>query len=166
MKKLVRRKEATNAALIQDFDDIKARIEADRLLALRLQEEKRETKAVHRNRPLQNQHKGDQMMTYLKHVGNKKHSDMKNKTFEEIQVLYEKVKRFDESFTVIGSNEDERKIKEMNEGASDPNKKKKFVKKISKLGTCKPDVSHQVEQDHHQKETILLFTEPMGTSGI
>ncbi|GJR18351.1 hypothetical protein Tco_0966878 [Tanacetum coccineum] len=33
------------------------------------------------------------MMTYLKHVGNKKHSDLKNKTFEEIQVLYEKVKR-------------------------------------------------------------------------
>ncbi|GJW64086.1 hypothetical protein Tco_0115970 [Tanacetum coccineum] len=38
---------ATNAALIQDFDDIKARIEADRLLALRLQEEER---AVHYGR--------------------------------------------------------------------------------------------------------------------
>ncbi|GKE69030.1 hypothetical protein Tco_1527102, partial [Tanacetum coccineum] len=34
--------EATNAALIQDFNDIKARIEADRLLAFRLQEEERE----------------------------------------------------------------------------------------------------------------------------
>ncbi|GJT76549.1 hypothetical protein Tco_1043274 [Tanacetum coccineum] len=33
------------------------------------------------------------MMTYLKHVGNKKHLDLKNKTFEEIQALYEKVKR-------------------------------------------------------------------------
>ncbi|GJY19700.1 hypothetical protein Tco_0391191 [Tanacetum coccineum] len=31
---------------------------------------------------------------------------------------------FDESFTVIGSIKDERKIKEMNEGASDPDKKK------------------------------------------
>ncbi|GKD61067.1 putative ribonuclease H-like domain-containing protein, partial [Tanacetum coccineum] len=41
VKKLAE-EEATNAALIQDFDDIKARIEADRLLALRLQEEKRE----------------------------------------------------------------------------------------------------------------------------
>ncbi|GJT33538.1 hypothetical protein Tco_0923957 [Tanacetum coccineum] len=72
-----------------------------------------------------------QMMTYLKHVGNKKHLDLKNKTFEEIQALYEKVKRFDESFTVIGSNEDERKIKELNEGASDPDKKKKFCKENS-----------------------------------
>ncbi|GJR09269.1 hypothetical protein Tco_0791921 [Tanacetum coccineum] len=61
-------------------------------------------------------------------MARKKHSDLKNKTFKEIQALYEKVKRFDESFTVIGSNEDERKIKEMNEGASDPDKKKKVVK--------------------------------------
>ncbi|GKD25105.1 hypothetical protein Tco_1231319 [Tanacetum coccineum] len=59
------------------------------------------------------------MMTYLKHVGNKKHLDLKNKTFEEIQALYEKVKRFDESFTVVGFAEDERKIKEMNKGAKD-----------------------------------------------
>ncbi|GJW57585.1 hypothetical protein Tco_0104316 [Tanacetum coccineum] len=43
-RKRLAEEEATNAALIQDFDDIKARMEADRLLALRLQEEER---AVH-----------------------------------------------------------------------------------------------------------------------
>ncbi|GJW48584.1 hypothetical protein Tco_0080230 [Tanacetum coccineum] len=32
------------------------------------------------------------MMRYLKHVGGKKHSDLKTKIFKEIQVLYEKVK--------------------------------------------------------------------------
>ncbi|GKF37996.1 hypothetical protein Tco_0114754, partial [Tanacetum coccineum] len=42
MKKLAG-EEATNAALIQDFDDIQARIEADRLLPVRLQEKERET---------------------------------------------------------------------------------------------------------------------------
>ncbi|GJW84866.1 hypothetical protein Tco_0158011 [Tanacetum coccineum] len=84
--------------------------------------------AAIKNRPPTRTQLRSQMMNYLKHVGNKKHSDLKNKTFEEIQALYEKVKRFDESFTVIGSNEDERKIKEMNEGASDPDKKKKVVK--------------------------------------
>ncbi|GJR11938.1 hypothetical protein Tco_0794590 [Tanacetum coccineum] len=46
-RKRLAEEEATNAALIQDFDDIKARIEADRLLALRLQEEER---AVHYGR--------------------------------------------------------------------------------------------------------------------
>ncbi|GJU25895.1 putative ribonuclease H-like domain-containing protein [Tanacetum coccineum] len=168
-RKRLAEEEATNAALIQDFDDIKARIEADRLLALRLQEEEREqftmeerAKFLHdtiaaqrrflaeqraaaiRNRPPTRTQLRSQMMTYLKHVGNKKHSDLKNKTFEEIQALYEKVKRFDESFTVIGSNEDERKIKELNEGASDPDKKKKFVKEdvLTKV-PAKPDVAEQ-----------------------
>ncbi|GJV40207.1 hypothetical protein Tco_1418647 [Tanacetum coccineum] len=73
-----------------------------------------------RNRPPTRTQLRNQMMTYLKHVGNKKHSDMKNKTFEEIQALYEKMKRFDESFTAVGSTEDERRIKEMNERVKDP----------------------------------------------
>ncbi|GKF74154.1 hypothetical protein Tco_0220486, partial [Tanacetum coccineum] len=64
----------------------------------------------------------NQIITYLKHVGNKKHSD-------------EKVKRFDECFTAVGSTKDERKIKEMNEGAKDLEQqrlKKKVAKETSK----------------------------------
>ncbi|GJX23186.1 hypothetical protein Tco_0227631 [Tanacetum coccineum] len=59
-----------------------------------------------------------QMMTYLKHVGGKKHSDLKTKNFEEIQVLYEKVKRSDENFIAIGSVKDERLIKDLNKKAA------------------------------------------------
>ncbi|GJS40048.1 hypothetical protein Tco_0565091 [Tanacetum coccineum] len=77
-----------------------------------------------RNKPPTRTQLRNQMMTYLKHVGNKKHSDLKSKTFEEIQALYEKVKRFDESFTAVGSTEDERRIKEMNEGVKDTNQKR------------------------------------------
>ncbi|GJX73011.1 putative ribonuclease H-like domain-containing protein [Tanacetum coccineum] len=153
-RKRLTKEEATNAALIQDFDDIKARMEADRLLALRLQDEEREhfimeerAKFLHdtiaaqrrflaeqraitiRNRPPTRTQHMSQMITYLKHVGNKKHSDLKKKTFEEIQALYEKVKRFDESFTTVGSTEDERKIKEMNEGAKDL-EQKRLKKKV------------------------------------
>ncbi|GJY20795.1 hypothetical protein Tco_0393361 [Tanacetum coccineum] len=58
------------------------------------------------------------MMTYLKHVGGKKHSDLKTKFFEEIQVLYEKVKRSDENFIAIGFVEDERLIKDSNKKAA------------------------------------------------
>ncbi|GJY60022.1 hypothetical protein Tco_0459914 [Tanacetum coccineum] len=157
--------EATNAALIQDFDDIKARIEADKLLALRLQEEEREqftvekrAKFLHdtiaaqrrflaeqraiaiRNRPPTRTQLRNQMMTYLKHVGNEKHSDLKNKTFEEIQALYEKVKRFDESFTDVGSTKDERKIKEMNEGEKDL-EQKRLKRKVAKETPKKEDTS-------------------------
>ncbi|GKA30362.1 hypothetical protein Tco_0716667 [Tanacetum coccineum] len=136
-KKKLAEEEATKAALIRDYDDIQARIEADSILAARLQEEEREkftieerAKLLHdiiaaqrrflaqqraaeiRSRPPTRTQLRNQMMTYLKHVGGKKHSDLKTKNFEEIQVLYEKVKRSDENFIAIGSAEDERRIKD------------------------------------------------------
>ncbi|GJV42084.1 hypothetical protein Tco_1420524 [Tanacetum coccineum] len=147
VKKLAE-EEAIKTALSNEYDFIQARIKADRLLALRPQHEEREqftveerAKFLHdtilaqrrflaeqraiaiRNRPPTRTQLRNQMMTYLKHVGNKKHSDLMNKTFEEIQALYEKVKRFDESFIVVGSTEDKRRIKEMNEGVKDPDQK-------------------------------------------
>ncbi|GJX18123.1 hypothetical protein Tco_0218955, partial [Tanacetum coccineum] len=115
-----------------------------RLLAKKLQEEEREqftieerAKFLHetiaaqrkflaqqrpeaiRNRPPTKNQIRNQMMTYLKHVGNFKHSELKTKKFEEIQALYEKIKRSDEDFISIGSAEDERLIKRMNEKGID-----------------------------------------------
>ncbi|GJV42087.1 hypothetical protein Tco_1420527 [Tanacetum coccineum] len=98
-----------------------------------------------RNRPPTRTQLRNQMMTYLKHVGNKKHSDLKNKTFEEIQALYEKVKRFDESFTAVSSTEDERKIKEMNEGVNDPDQKS--LKKRVVEETPKKENTSKVTKD-------------------
>ncbi|GJY49978.1 hypothetical protein Tco_0439934 [Tanacetum coccineum] len=174
-KKRLAEEEATNAAFIRNYDDIHARIEADRLLALRLQEEEREQFTVEerakflydtvaaqrrfltqqravaiRNRPPTRTQLRNQMMTYLKHVGNKKHLDLKHINFEEIQVLYEKVKRFDESFTAVGSTEDERKIKEMNEGAKDP-EQKQLKKRIIKE-TPKEDDTSKVPAKLDMKE--------------
>ncbi|GKE92751.1 hypothetical protein Tco_1573846 [Tanacetum coccineum] len=60
------------------------------------------------------------MRTYLKYVGNFKHSDLKTKKFEEIQALYEKIKSSDKDFIAA---EDERLIKEMNEKEIDSSKK-------------------------------------------
>ncbi|GJT99643.1 hypothetical protein Tco_1109982 [Tanacetum coccineum] len=153
MKKLAE-EEATKAAFIQDFDDIQARIKADRLLAARLQEEESVTFTVEerakflydtiaaqrrflaqqraaaiRSRPPIRTQLRNQMTTYLKHVGGKKHADLKNKNFKEIQVLYKEVKRFDKNFIAIGFAEDERQIKEMNEESKDP-KKKRLKKRV------------------------------------
>ncbi|GJY61206.1 hypothetical protein Tco_0461863 [Tanacetum coccineum] len=122
-RKRLAEEEATKTALSDEYDFIQARIEADRLLALRLQDEEREQFTVEeranflhdtiaaqrkflaeqraiaiRNKPPTRTQVRNQMMTYLKHVGNKKHLDLKSKTFEKIQALYEKVKSFDESF--------------------------------------------------------------------
>ncbi|GJR97714.1 hypothetical protein Tco_0269888 [Tanacetum coccineum] len=80
--------------------------------------------AAIRSRPPTRTQLRNQMMTYLKHVGGKKHADLKNKNFEEIQVLYKKVKRSDKNFIAIGSAKDERQIKEMNEESKYPKKKR------------------------------------------
>ncbi|GJX65330.1 hypothetical protein Tco_0299673 [Tanacetum coccineum] len=120
----------------------KARLNADKILAKKLQEEKREkftikerANLLHDTIAAQRRFLGqqrfeviinklpsrtqlrNQMMTYLKHVGGKKHSDLKTKIFEEIQVLYKKVKRSDENFIAIGFVEDERLIKDLNKKA-------------------------------------------------
>ncbi|GJT96948.1 ribonuclease H-like domain-containing protein [Tanacetum coccineum] len=120
MKKLVE-EEATKAALIQDFDDIQTRIEPDRLLAARLQEKEKHLQLKREPNFF--------MILLLLKGGGKKHADLKNKNFEEIQVLYKKVKRSDKDFIAIGSAEDERQIKEMNEESKDP-KKKRLKKRV------------------------------------
>ncbi|GJV81380.1 hypothetical protein Tco_1517250 [Tanacetum coccineum] len=155
-KKKLDEEEATKAALIRDYDDIQARIEADSILAARLQEEEREkfsieerAKFLHdtiaaqrkflaqqrapeiRSRPPTRTQLRNQMMTYLKHVGGKKHSDLKNKKFEEIQVLYEKIKSSDENFIAIGSTKDEKIIRELNKKAAST-KKADSIKEESK----------------------------------
>ncbi|GJW57630.1 ribonuclease H-like domain-containing protein [Tanacetum coccineum] len=159
---------ATNEALIKNFDDIKARIEADRLLAEKLQEQEREqftieerAKFLHdtiaaqrkflaqqrseaiRNKPPTKNQLRNQMMTYLKHVGNYKHAELKIKKFEEVQALYEKIKRSDEDFISIGSAEDERLIKRMNEKGVD----------LSKSEVIKEERKEEVQEEDKDEES-------------
>ncbi|GJU28934.1 hypothetical protein Tco_1172523 [Tanacetum coccineum] len=111
-KKRLAEEEATKVALTNEYDFIQARINADKILAEELQKEEREkftieqrAKFLHdtiaaqrkflaqqrseaiRNKPPTRNQLRNQMMTYLKHVGGKKHSDLKTKTFEEIQKM-------------------------------------------------------------------------------
>ncbi|GJV26642.1 hypothetical protein Tco_1379337 [Tanacetum coccineum] len=67
--------EATNEALIKNFDDIKARIEADRILAEKLHSRSRK-RAVH-NREEPNE-------DLLKACGELKHSELKSQKFEDM----------------------------------------------------------------------------------
>ncbi|GJT90885.1 hypothetical protein Tco_1079730 [Tanacetum coccineum] len=69
--------------------------------------------AIIRNKPPTISQLRNQMITYLKHVANKKHAELKSKSFEEIQVLYERYKKQDQTFVAIGSEEDERAIKRL-----------------------------------------------------
>ncbi|GJX95001.1 hypothetical protein Tco_0349587 [Tanacetum coccineum] len=82
------------------------------------------------------------MMTYLKHVGNYKHAELKIKKFEEVQALYEKIKRSDEDFISIGSAEDERLIKRMNEKGVD----------LSKSEVIKEESKEEVQKESKEEE--------------
>ncbi|GJU31284.1 putative ribonuclease H-like domain-containing protein [Tanacetum coccineum] len=93
----------------------------------------------------------NQMMTYLKHVGGKKHSDLKTKNFEEIQVLYEKVKRSDENFIAIGSVEDEKLMKDLNKKAANI-KKADSIKEESKEEEDDLSAIYQLVMDIYQDE--------------
>ncbi|GJS87143.1 copia protein [Tanacetum coccineum] len=88
-------------------EEMARKIEVDGLLAERLQEQEREQFTVEER---------------AKFLHDTIHSQLKTKKFEEIQALYEKIKRSDEDFIAIGSAEDERMIKEMNEKGIDSSK--------------------------------------------
>ncbi|GJT39982.1 hypothetical protein Tco_0587576 [Tanacetum coccineum] len=79
----------------------------------------------------------------MKHVGGKKHSDLKTKTFKEIQVLYERLKRQDQNFVAIGSAKDERQIKELNK---DPKKKRVIKETPREEDTTKVPAEQEVTE--------------------
>ncbi|GKB94321.1 hypothetical protein Tco_0980458 [Tanacetum coccineum] len=125
-KKRLDEDEATKVALFNEYDFIQARLNADKVyLAEKLQRRflaQQRSEAIRNKPPSRNQLR--KMMTYLKHVGGKKHSDPKTKSFNEIKALYDKIKRSEDSFIAIGSAEDEKVIKEMNEQVVDASKKR------------------------------------------
>ncbi|GJW97066.1 putative ribonuclease H-like domain-containing protein [Tanacetum coccineum] len=143
-RNIIAEENAANEDLIRDFDDIKARIEADRLLAEKLQEQEREqftieerAKFLHdtiaaqrrflaqqrseaiRNKPPTKNQLRNQMMTYLKHI-----------------------KRSDKDFISIGSAEDERLIKKMNEKGVD----------LSKSEVIKEESKEEVQEEDKDEE--------------
>ncbi|GKF78251.1 hypothetical protein Tco_0230721, partial [Tanacetum coccineum] len=148
---------------------------SDEKMAREIQEEKflaqQRSEAIRNIPPTKNQLR-NQMMTYLKHVGNFKHSDLKTKKFEEIQALYEKIKRSDEDFISIGSAKDERLIKKMNEKGIDSSKnemvkvedkeeectKKRKGGHIKMIARTKARKQSDVDSDDEHKKCLKIVT--------
>ncbi|GKB89567.1 hypothetical protein Tco_0961839 [Tanacetum coccineum] len=102
-----REEEASKAANIAEWDDVQAMMDADYELATKLQEQKREELTIEersklfvelmnerkkhfaRLRPEEERRKPP-MSTYLKNMAGYKHTQLKNKSFEEIQMLFKK----------------------------------------------------------------------------
>ncbi|GJU64187.1 zinc finger, CCHC-type containing protein [Tanacetum coccineum] len=90
-------KEASNASLIIEFDNVQARMEADALLAARLQEKEREQFSI-----------DEQARFLVETITERKrftYNQPKNKSFEEIQKLYEKEQKWIKNFIPMDSEE-------------------------------------------------------------
>ncbi|GJY83242.1 hypothetical protein Tco_0496618 [Tanacetum coccineum] len=108
-----------------------------------------------RNEPPTRTQLRNQIMTYLKHVGNKKHSDLKSKTFEDIQALYEESERLDECFHCVGRTSTVPVKVEVTEQGT---KKRKggHLKMISrKRKRTQPDVNN--DDEHRKCLKIVTF---------
>ncbi|GJU96726.1 putative ribonuclease H-like domain-containing protein [Tanacetum coccineum] len=114
-KRLAREKDEANVALIEEWDDIQAKIEADHELAQRLQAEEQEELFVEekaklyqqllkqrrkhfagksakkkRNKPPTQGQQIKIMCTYLKNIEGKKPKDLKNKSFNSLQKMFDR----------------------------------------------------------------------------
>nr|GFC40161.1 hypothetical protein [Tanacetum cinerariifolium] len=117
------KEEETNIALLDELDNTQAMMDVDCELAARLQEEERGKLSIKeksrlfvelmdkrkkhfvrlrakniRSKPPTKAQKRNQIFTYLKNMANYKHNQLKNKSFEEIQVLFNNTIKWIEAF--------------------------------------------------------------------
>ncbi|GKB86786.1 hypothetical protein Tco_0959058 [Tanacetum coccineum] len=85
------KEEDANLALVELWENKQAMMEADRLLAERLQTREREELTIEEKSKL--------------HMGNYKHSHLKGKTYEEIERLFEKEMKRVNSFIPMDAND-------------------------------------------------------------
>ncbi|GJY36538.1 hypothetical protein Tco_0421916 [Tanacetum coccineum] len=143
--------EASRVAIMEMFDEVQAGIDADALFTAKLQQEEREEYTIEerekflaetidvqrkfraaqraaeiRSRPPTKSQLMNLMMTYLKNMGGYKHSQLKAKTFDEIQTMYERQKKKINDFKPIDSDD---AVKDSKRAAGEDTSKKEEVLK-------------------------------------
>ncbi|GKC36574.1 hypothetical protein Tco_1048958 [Tanacetum coccineum] len=140
-QKLAReQEEEANIALIKSWENTQAMMEADRLLAERLQSKEREELTDEeraklfmelmekrrkyfatlraqekRDMPPTKAQKRTQMSTYLKHMGGYTYKQLKGKSFDEIQKLFDKEMKRVNTFVAMGSERESSKKQRVEE---------------------------------------------------
>ncbi|GKE27469.1 hypothetical protein Tco_1442853, partial [Tanacetum coccineum] len=178
-QKLARKQEEeANIALIESWENTQAMMEADRLLAERLQSKEREEltdeekgklfmelmekRRKHfaalraqekRNRPPTKAQKRTQMSTYLKHMGGYTYKQLKGKSFDEIQKLFDKEMKRVNTFVAMGSEVQESKEKKV-EGSEETAKgsRKKMLRR-KRAGKEQQQESSKKQRMEEDKES-------------
>ncbi|GJZ75959.1 hypothetical protein Tco_0640424 [Tanacetum coccineum] len=130
--------EASIAALYDEYDDIQASIDADALFATKLQQEEREQFTIEerakflveiieaqrkfratqraaeiRSKPPTKSQLRNMMMTYLKNMGKFNHSQLKGKSYKELQRLYKREQKWINDFVPMDSKKEAKKLEEL-----------------------------------------------------
>ncbi|GJX41108.1 hypothetical protein Tco_0256098 [Tanacetum coccineum] len=189
-QKLARKQEEeANIALIESWENTQAMMEADRLLAERLQSKEREEltdeekgklfmelmekRRKHfaalraqekRNRPPTKAQKRNQM-SYLKHMGGYTYKQLKGKNFDEIQKLFDKEMKRVNTFVAMGSEEQESKEKKA-EGSEETAKgsRKKMLgrKRAGKQQQQESSKKQKMEEDKESDEVEKVSEDDEG----
>ncbi|GJX62719.1 hypothetical protein Tco_0295619 [Tanacetum coccineum] len=180
-EKLARKQEEDdNIALIESWENTQAMMKADRFLAERLQLKEREEltdeekgklfmeliekRRKHfaalraqekRNRPPTKAQKRTQMSTYLKHMGGYTYKQLKGKSFDEIQKLFDKEMKRVNTFVAMGSEvheSNEKKVEGSEETAKGSRKKMLGRKRAGKEQQQESLKKQRMEEDKESDE--------------
>ncbi|GJX80697.1 putative ribonuclease H-like domain-containing protein [Tanacetum coccineum] len=138
------KQEEANIALIESWENKQAMMEDDRLLAERLQTKERDelTDEEKGKLPPTKAHKITQMSTYLKHMGGYKHKQLMGKTYDEIQKLFDKEMKRENTFVVMSSE------------AQESNEKKEEGSEEKAKGSRKKMLGRKRARKEQQQESL------------
>ncbi|GJV81035.1 putative ribonuclease H-like domain-containing protein, partial [Tanacetum coccineum] len=123
-----REEEASNAELIEEWDSIEARIDADAQLAERLQAEEREQIAEEqRNKPPTKAEQRKKMYTYMKHMAGYNDKNFKGKSFDAIKKMFDKAYKQVNDFVPMDTESSRKKVDSSGKKADSSKKRTRAV---------------------------------------
>ncbi|GKE26412.1 hypothetical protein Tco_1441796 [Tanacetum coccineum] len=163
------------------FDEVQARMDADYELAARITQEEQEkytieerarllaklferrkkplaaerVKAI-RNKPPTKTQLRNLMMTYLKNMGGYKHSQLKGKSYEEIQGLYERQQKRIQYFTPMDSEKEAQKPGKRLKRVAGSYTTQKSPKKPKVMKSAKDVSEEEATEYEKEKEELRL----------
>ncbi|GJX63798.1 hypothetical protein Tco_0296698 [Tanacetum coccineum] len=154
-----RQKEASEVAIAEMFNEVQARIDVDYELATRMTQEEQEKYTIEeraRNKPPTKTQLRNLMMTYLKNMGGYKHNQLKEKSYEEIQGLYERQQKRIQDFTLIDSEKEAQKLSKRLKRVVGSYATQKSPKKPKVMKSAKDVTEEEAAEYEKEKEELRI----------
>ncbi|GJY62347.1 hypothetical protein Tco_0463004 [Tanacetum coccineum] len=174
-KERAAQEEASRAAIYEEIDNIQAMIKADEQLVARVQAEEQELYSIEeksrlsgemiaerkrlfatqrvaeqRSKPLTKSQMRNIMCTYLRNMGGYKHNQLKGKSYEEIQKLFDKTYKQVNSFVPMESDDKDKDSEKMAGGS----RKKTLARKKTGEKESEKSAKRQKMEDDAEKEEL------------